>query len=207
MKLKLAGIIAIFLIFSCKKFDKESSETVSEEIISAEIHHEMIYRFTDPTSMVITPLNKRIPQIKFEGEEQYKPMYREIEGFSYEEGFTYKIELKMTVRDPNPKIADDTVIRYQLLKIKDKAIKAPRKPLKVLLSKETTSCNVDGEEINECVLRKFEGDDEYSLDFLILWDLRTLPPPTEILVRKNTETKKLDGKDVETYDIVDVLSQ
>ncbi len=97
-KLIFAAFIAIAMIFgSCKSNQNLETLTIASE---------------RGDCVGVAPMKCLL--IKKEGQDNWEYLYQEIEGFTYEPGYEYKVEvLKQTIENP---AADQSSIRYILEK-------------------------------------------------------------------------------------------
>lgn len=116
-------ILSLFLFASCKSENKESNavkEIQLETPINNDIHttdelEDIVTLYVASTKadcVGVAPM--KCLQVKDSEDGEWQFMYTNIEGFHYEEGYEYKIEVRReTVANPP---ADGSSIRYILVK-------------------------------------------------------------------------------------------
>ncbi len=113
MKMKASQIFALLFfltIFSCEALKNELNAPIK---ISKNGHK--LYYVADHRKDCVGEGNFRCLQIKEKPEDNWSLFYGGIEGFDYEEGYTYVIEVSITKIDRPP--ADGSSNRVELIKI------------------------------------------------------------------------------------------
>lgn len=113
LKLFFAAALSIVIMVSCAT----KSGAQKENIERLEINSELI------DCMGVAPM--KCMQVKYldrtgDDKENWNTMYGGIEGFEYEPGYVYVIEVEKEVLDPKTVPADASTIRYKLVKVVSK---------------------------------------------------------------------------------------
>ncbi|MGL4331512.1 MAG: DUF4377 domain-containing protein [Bacteroidales bacterium] len=110
LKLLFAAALSMVIIASCAT----KNSTQKENIERMEINSQLI------DCMGVAPM--KCMQVKYldrtgEDKENWNTMYGGIEGFEYEPGYVYVLEVEKEVLDPKTVPADASTIRYKLVKV------------------------------------------------------------------------------------------